>query len=138
MNRNVWLLFACQALMNAVMAGQVIMESLLFSLLAMLLSVGLIRVIGLLYYYATGASLTGALPLMLRHYGWLLLFSLAVGLLAGIYPVLTALKPILSLKPLTSRTGRSNPRMRNILAKLDARDRTHAVTIAMRRGFIDN
>jgi len=29
-------------------------------------------------------------------------------------------------------------RMRNILAKLDARDRTHAVTIAVRRGFIDN
>jgi DNA-binding NarL/FixJ family response regulator len=29
-------------------------------------------------------------------------------------------------------------RMRNIFAKLDARDRTHAVTIAMRRGFIDN
>ena len=29
-------------------------------------------------------------------------------------------------------------RMRNILAKLDARDRTHAVTIATRRGFIDN
>lgn len=29
-------------------------------------------------------------------------------------------------------------RMRSILAKLDARDRTHAVTIAMRRGFIDN
>ncbi len=29
-------------------------------------------------------------------------------------------------------------RMRNILAKLNARDRTHAVTIAMRRGFIDN
>jgi DNA-binding NarL/FixJ family response regulator len=29
-------------------------------------------------------------------------------------------------------------RMRNILAKLDARDRTHAVTIAMRRGFIEN
>lgn len=29
-------------------------------------------------------------------------------------------------------------RMRNILAKLDARDRTHAVTIAMRRGFLDS
>jgi DNA-binding NarL/FixJ family response regulator len=28
-------------------------------------------------------------------------------------------------------------RIRNILAKLDARDRTHAVTIALRRGFID-
>jgi len=99
------------------LAGQVIIESLLFSLLAMLFSIALIRVIGLLYHYATGASLTGALPLMLRHYGWLLLFSLAVGLLAGLYPAfyLTALKPILSLKPLTSRTGRSNPRMRNIL-----------------------
>ena len=29
-------------------------------------------------------------------------------------------------------------RIRNILAKLDAHDRTHAVTIALRRGFIDN
>ena len=29
MNRNVWLLFSCQALMNAVMAGQVIMASLI-------------------------------------------------------------------------------------------------------------
>jgi DNA-binding NarL/FixJ family response regulator len=29
-------------------------------------------------------------------------------------------------------------RVRNILAKLDAHDRTHAVTIALRRGFIDN
>jgi DNA-binding NarL/FixJ family response regulator len=28
-------------------------------------------------------------------------------------------------------------RIRNILAKLDAHDRTHAVTIALRRGFID-
>lgn len=29
-------------------------------------------------------------------------------------------------------------RIRNILAKLEAHDRTHAVTIALRRGFIDN
>jgi DNA-binding NarL/FixJ family response regulator len=29
-------------------------------------------------------------------------------------------------------------RIRNILGKLDARDRTHAVTIALRRGFFDN
>jgi MFS family permease len=29
MNRNVWLLFACQALMNAVMSGQVVMASLI-------------------------------------------------------------------------------------------------------------
>jgi DNA-binding NarL/FixJ family response regulator len=29
-------------------------------------------------------------------------------------------------------------RLKNILGKLDARDRTHAVTIALRRGFISN
>lgn len=34
MNRNVWLLFACQALMNAVMAGQVVMASLVGHVLA--------------------------------------------------------------------------------------------------------
>ena len=28
MNKNVWLLFACQALMNAVMSGQTVMASL--------------------------------------------------------------------------------------------------------------
>lgn len=28
-------------------------------------------------------------------------------------------------------------RMRNIMSKLDTRDRTHAVTIAIQRGFID-
>jgi putative ABC transport system permease protein len=99
------------------LAGQVVVESLLFSLLAMFLSIALIQVIGLLYHYATGSSLTGALPLMIRHYGWLLLFSLAVGLIAGLYPAfyLTALRPILSLKPLAGRTGRSNARTRNIL-----------------------
>ncbi len=99
------------------LAGQIIMESLFFSLLAMLLSIGLIRVIGLLYHFATGASLTGALPLMIKHYGWLLLFSLAVGLLAGLYPAfyLTALKPILSLRPYTNKPGNTNLKIRNIL-----------------------
>ena len=29
MNRNVWLLFCCQAMMNAVMSGQVVMASLI-------------------------------------------------------------------------------------------------------------
>jgi putative ABC transport system permease protein len=99
------------------LAGQIITESLLFSLLAMLLSFGLIKLIGLLYYYATGTSLTGALPLMISHYGWLLLFSLAVGLIAGLYPAfyLTAFRPILTLRSLTSQAGKANPKVRNIL-----------------------
>ncbi len=34
MNRNVWLLFCCQAMMNAVMSGQVVMASLIGHALA--------------------------------------------------------------------------------------------------------
>jgi putative ABC transport system permease protein len=99
------------------LAGQIMMESLLFSLMAMVISLGLIRVISGLYHYATGVSLTGELPLMISHYGWLLLFSIGVGLVAGLYPAfyLTALRPILSLRSWTGRTGKSNPGVRNML-----------------------
>ena len=99
------------------LAGQIILESLLFSLLAMLLSCGLIQVIGSLYRHFTGDSLTTSLPLLISHYGWLLLFSLSVGLIAGLYPAvyLTAIKPILSLRSITGRPGRTSPRVRNML-----------------------
>ena len=99
------------------LAAQIIMESLVFSLLAMLLSCGLIQVIAFLYRHFTGDSLTDTLPLMLTHYGWLLLFSLTVGLIAGLYPAvyLTAIKPILSLRSIIGRPGRTTPRVRNVL-----------------------
>ncbi|HEY4209644.1 MAG TPA: FtsX-like permease family protein [Puia sp.] len=99
------------------LAGQIVLESLLFSLLAMLLSCGLIQVITFLYRHFTGDSLTNTLPLMLTHYAWLLLFSLGVGLIAGLYPAiyLTAIKPILSLRSMIGRPGKSSPRVRNVL-----------------------
>jgi putative ABC transport system permease protein len=99
------------------LAGQIILESILFSLLAMLLSFGLIQVIAYLYRHFTGDSLTSMLPLMIAHYGWLFVFSLGVGLIAGLYPAvyLTTIKPILSVRSMIGRSGRPNPGVRNIL-----------------------
>lgn len=86
--------------------GQLMMESLLFSILAMLLSCGLIQVILFLYQSATGAPLTGPIPLIATHYAGLLLFSLVVGVLAGAYPAfyLTA-----------GKRGKDIPHLRNAL-----------------------
>ncbi|HEY4208100.1 MAG TPA: FtsX-like permease family protein [Puia sp.] len=99
------------------LAGQIILESLLFSMLAMLLSCGLIQVIAFLYRHFTGDSLTTTLPLMISHYGWLFLFALAVGLIAGLYPAvyLTAIRPALSLRSIAGRPGKTSPRVRNVL-----------------------
>jgi putative ABC transport system permease protein len=54
---------------------------------------------------------------MITHYAWLVLFSLAVGLIAGLYPALylTAIKPILALRSITGRPGKTSPRVRNML-----------------------
>jgi len=99
------------------LAIQMIQESLLFSLLAMILACGLIQAILFVYRWATGAALTGPMPLTALHYGWLLLFSLCVGLLAGIYPAfyLTAFRPIFSLRAKEKLPGKGNPRVRNAL-----------------------
>lgn len=79
---------------------QILVESLAFSLLAMLLACGLIQVILFIYQSSTGAPLTGPLPLLKSHYAWLILFSTGVGLAAGAYPAfyLTASAPRLSLR----------------------------------------
>ena len=99
------------------LARQILLESLLFSLLAMVLACGLIQVILFLYQTSTGASLTGSIPLIAAHYGWLISFSMAVGLIAGIYPALylTAFQPIRSIRSLTGIPGKTDPRVRNAL-----------------------
>ncbi|HMH23977.1 MAG TPA: FtsX-like permease family protein [Puia sp.] len=99
------------------LASQMIQESLLFSLLAMILACGLIQVILFVYHRATGSALTGPMPLTAAHYGGLVLFSLSVGLLAGIYPAfyLTAFRPIISLRAKGKLPGKGNPRVRNAL-----------------------
>ncbi|HEY4061535.1 MAG TPA: FtsX-like permease family protein [Puia sp.] len=98
---------------------QLLKESLLFSTLAMLLSCGLIQVILFLYQSSTGAALTGPIPFLSANYAWLILFSLGVGLLAGIYPALylTGFRPGLIVRS-TGSAGRNKPWLRNSLVTL--------------------
>jgi putative ABC transport system permease protein len=99
--------------------GQLLKESLLFSGLAMLLSCGLIQVILFLYQYSTGATLTGPIPFLSANYLWLILFSFAVGLIAGIYPAiyLTGIRPGLTVRS-TAGAGKNLPLLRNSLVTL--------------------
>jgi putative ABC transport system permease protein len=99
------------------LAGEIILESLLFSTLAMFLSCGLIQVILFGYQSSTGASLTGPIPLITGHYAGLLLFSLAVGLIAGAYPAfyLTSFRPLLAIHPGKNKPEKNSPGLRNTL-----------------------
>jgi putative ABC transport system permease protein len=99
--------------------GQVLRESLLFSALAMILACGLIQIILFGYTWLTGSALTGPIPFLSANYAWLILFSLAVGLLAGIYPALylTGFRPGLIVRS-TAGSGRNRPLLRNSLVTL--------------------
>jgi putative ABC transport system permease protein len=99
--------------------SQLLKESLLFSGLAMLLACGLIQVILFLYQYSTGSALTGPIPFLSANYVWLVAFSLAVGLIAGIYPALylTGIRPGLTVRS-TAGTGKNLPLLRNSLVTL--------------------
>ncbi|HEV2480110.1 MAG TPA: FtsX-like permease family protein [Puia sp.] len=98
--------------------GQVIRESMIFSGLAMLLACGLIQVILFFYQYFTGAELTGPIPFLSANYLYLIAFSLAVGILAGIYPAfyLTGERNRLTIR--SSGTGRERAGIRNVLVTL--------------------
>jgi putative ABC transport system permease protein len=98
---------------------QMLRESVVFSILAMIIACGLIQVILFGYSTLTGSALTGPIPFLSANYLWLILFSVAVGLVAGIYPAiyLTAFRPGLVVRS-TSGTGRNRPILRNILVTL--------------------
>ena len=100
---------------------QILKESVLFSLLAMIISCGLIQVILFFYQYSTGAALTGPIPFLSANYIWLILFSLAVGALAGLYPAfyLTGFLPRLIIRSTTTAgSGNGNAGIRNGLVML--------------------
>jgi putative ABC transport system permease protein len=99
--------------------GQMLKESILFSTLAMLIACGLIQVILFVYYRLTGSSLTGPIPFLSANYLWLIGFSLAVGLVAGIYPALylTSFHPGLIVRS-TAGSGKNNPFLRSFLVTL--------------------
>ncbi|HTR28354.1 MAG TPA: ABC transporter permease [Puia sp.] len=99
--------------------AQMLKESVGFSFLAMIVACGLIQVILFGYSSLTGSALTGPIPFLSANYLWLILFSVCVGLLAGIYPAvyLTGFRPGLIVRS-TSGTGRNRPVLRNILVTL--------------------
>jgi len=98
---------------------QMLQESVGFSILAMIIAFGLIQVILFGYSSLTGSALTGPIPFLSANYLWLILFSVAVGLVAGIYPALylTGSRPGLIVRS-TSGTGRNRPILRDILVTL--------------------
>jgi putative ABC transport system permease protein len=98
---------------------QMLKESMLFRILAMTVACGLIQVILFGYSSLTGSALTGPIPFLSANYIWLLVFSIAVGLLAGIYPAiyLTGFRPGLIVRS-TSGSGRNRPILRNTLVTL--------------------
>jgi putative ABC transport system permease protein len=111
---------------------QILQESTLFSLLAMFLACGLIQLILFIYQYSTGATLTGPIPFLSANYAWLILFSLAVGFLAGVYPALylTGLQRRLTIRS-TAGAGNNNPAIRNSLVTLQFVIATSLVFISL-------
>jgi putative ABC transport system permease protein len=99
------------------LARQILIESVLFSFLAMIIACGLIQVILFIYQSVTGTPLTGPIPLLLSHYFLLAVFSLLVGIISGIYPAfyLTARKSWLSIRSDKVIPGKGAPLIRNAL-----------------------
>jgi putative ABC transport system permease protein len=96
------------------LAAQILIESVLYSLLAMILAGGLIQV--MLYFYQSYTK-SGPVSLLLSHYLLLTGFSLLVGVLSGVYPAfhLTAFRPWLSMPSDNSIPGKGAPHIRHAL-----------------------
>ncbi|HVS95648.1 MAG TPA: ABC transporter permease [Puia sp.] len=94
---------------------QIIGESILFSLAAMLIACTFIQVILWSYHRATGVDLTGPIPFLSANYAWLVLFTLGVGLLAGLYPAFYLTSRRNSLTVRSGSAGKDRPVIRNIL-----------------------
>jgi putative ABC transport system permease protein len=95
--------------------AQIIRESVLFSLAAMLLALALIQVILFIFRKATGNDLIGPIASIPANYIILLLFTVAVGCLAGLYPAfyLTGERNRLAIR--SGSTGKDRPGIRNVL-----------------------
>lgn len=98
---------------------QMLKESVLFSIIAMVIACGLIQVILFGYSSLTGSALTGPIPFLSANYLWLILFSVVVGWVAGLYPslYLTGFRPGLIVRS-TAGSGRNRPMLRNSLVTL--------------------
>jgi putative ABC transport system permease protein len=97
------------------LVAQIIRESVLFSLVAMLLALGLIQVIVFIFRKATGSDLIGPIASIPANYIYLSLFTVGVGCLAGLYPAfyLTGERNRLAIR--SGSAGKDRPGIRNIL-----------------------
>lgn len=94
---------------------QIIAESVGFSLLAMILASSLIQGILWAYRHTTGADLTGPIPFFSANVLYLFLFTLAVGIIAGLYPAFYLTDKSNRLTVRSSGAGKDRPAIRNIL-----------------------
>ncbi len=86
---------------------QFLLESVLFSFLAMLVAVGLIEAMLWMFQQITGSELSESLFFNWYQPALLIAFSVAIGLLAGLYPsfYLTSFRPVKVLKGDTTLGG---------------------------------
>lgn len=94
---------------------QIVGESILFSLLAMIIACSFIQLILWSYHRATGVDLTGPIPFFSVNFFYLILFTIAVGALAGIYPAFYLTDKHNRLTIRSSSAGKDRPAIRNTL-----------------------
>ena len=84
----------------------------------MIIACSVIQLILWSYHRVAGVDLTGPIPFFSTNYIYLFLFTLAVGILAGLYPAFYLTDRRNSLTIRSSSAGKDRPAIRNILVTL--------------------
>ena len=100
---------------RSALIAQIIGESTAFSLLAMVIASSFIQLILWCYHQTTGGDLTGPIPFFSANILYLFLFTLAVGIIAGIYPAFYLTHRSNSLTIRSSGAGKDRSGIRNVL-----------------------
>lgn len=98
------------------LVAQFMVESICISLVAMVLALGLIKILQWLIFFAAGIQIELSLLLQWRVIPWLIAAPIILGMLAGAYPAfyLSGVKPMQVLSGL-GKTGKQKFSLRNVL-----------------------
>jgi putative ABC transport system permease protein len=90
----------CAGAKNNQLIGQFLIESMLIAVIAFLLALGICHFLLPLFNELSGKSISSGIFGSVAYPFWLLILSLVIGLLAGVYPalVLSSFKPVVVLK----------------------------------------